>query len=89
MPVFMAATPEFVEKSPDTVVAYLKAWLEVAKDFKESPGKVADVDLLLLHLEGLHHVAGHLRQGARARRGEAGLAVRPQALHARTRPKSC
>jgi ABC-type nitrate/sulfonate/bicarbonate transport system substrate-binding protein len=42
LPVFMAATPEFVEKSPQTVVAYLKAWLEVAKDFKQSPKKVAD-----------------------------------------------
>jgi len=42
LPVFMAATPEFVDKSPDTVVAYLKAWLEVAKDFKDNPGKVAD-----------------------------------------------
>ena len=38
----MAATPEFVEKSPETVVAYLKAWLEVAKDFKADPKKVAD-----------------------------------------------
>jgi ABC-type nitrate/sulfonate/bicarbonate transport system substrate-binding protein len=43
MPVFMAATPDFVAKSPDTVVAYLKAWLDVARDFKESPDKVADV----------------------------------------------
>ncbi len=43
MPVFMAATPEFVEKSPDTVVAYLKAWLDVARDFKENPKKVDDV----------------------------------------------
>ena len=43
LPVFMAATPDFVEKSPDTVVAYLKAWLEVAKDFKNNPDKVADV----------------------------------------------
>jgi ABC-type nitrate/sulfonate/bicarbonate transport system substrate-binding protein len=42
LPVFMAATPEFVDKNPDTVVAYLKAWLEVAKDFKTSPAKVAD-----------------------------------------------
>ena len=42
MPVFMAATPDFIDKSPDTVVAYLKAWLDVAKDFKENPGKVAD-----------------------------------------------
>ena len=42
LPVFMAATPDFVEKSPQTVVAYLKAWLEVAKDFKDKPKKVAD-----------------------------------------------
>jgi NitT/TauT family transport system substrate-binding protein len=42
LPVFMAATPEFVAKSPETVVAYLKAWLDVAKDFKEQPKKVAD-----------------------------------------------
>jgi ABC-type nitrate/sulfonate/bicarbonate transport system substrate-binding protein len=38
----MAATPEFIEKSPQTVVAYLKAWLDVAKDFKNDPKKVAD-----------------------------------------------
>src|SRR6267142_1484426 len=43
MPVFMAATPDFVDKSPDTVVAYLKCWQEVARDFKDNPGKVADV----------------------------------------------
>jgi NitT/TauT family transport system substrate-binding protein len=43
LPVFMAATPEFVEKHPDAVVAYLKAWLQVADDFKSQPFKVADV----------------------------------------------
>jgi len=43
MPVFMAATPDFVAKSPDTIVAYLKAWLDVAKDFETQPDKVADV----------------------------------------------
>ena len=43
LPVFMAATPDFVEKNAETVVAYLKAWLEVAKDFKSQPAKVADV----------------------------------------------
>ncbi|MFI5270388.1 MAG: ABC transporter substrate-binding protein, partial [Chloroflexota bacterium] len=42
MPVLMAATPEFVANNPDTVVAYLKAWQDVARDFKDSPGKVAD-----------------------------------------------
>jgi ABC-type nitrate/sulfonate/bicarbonate transport system substrate-binding protein len=43
MPVLMAATPEFVAKHPDTVIAYLKAWQDVAADFKNNPGKVADV----------------------------------------------
>jgi len=42
IPVFMAATPDFIQKSPDAVVAYLKAWLEVARDFKDNPDKVAD-----------------------------------------------
>jgi NitT/TauT family transport system substrate-binding protein len=43
MPVFMAATPDFVGKSAETVVTYLKAWQEAARDFKDSPNKVADV----------------------------------------------
>src|SRR5205807_3960409 len=42
MPVLMAATPDFVEKDPDTIVAYLKAWLEVGRDFKQNADKVAD-----------------------------------------------
>jgi ABC-type nitrate/sulfonate/bicarbonate transport system substrate-binding protein len=42
MPVFMAATPDLVAGRPDAVVAYLKAWLDVARDFKERPGAVAD-----------------------------------------------
>jgi len=43
VPVFMAATPDFVEKNPDTIVAYLKAWLDVKKDFQTNPKKVSDV----------------------------------------------
>jgi ABC-type nitrate/sulfonate/bicarbonate transport system substrate-binding protein len=43
VPVFMAATPDFVQKSPETVVAYLKAWLDVARDFKDNPKKASDV----------------------------------------------
>lgn len=42
MPVFMAATPEFVERNPDVVVRYLRAWLAVADDFKSHPKKVSD-----------------------------------------------
>jgi NitT/TauT family transport system substrate-binding protein len=43
LPVFMAATPDFVAKSAETVVAYLKAWQEAARDFKDNQAKVADV----------------------------------------------
>jgi ABC-type nitrate/sulfonate/bicarbonate transport system substrate-binding protein len=43
LPVFMAATPEFVAKSPDTVTTYLRVWLDAARDFKENPEKVAEV----------------------------------------------
>jgi sulfonate transport system substrate-binding protein len=43
MPVFMAATPEFLAKNPDAAIAYLKAWRDVANDFKNNPSKVADV----------------------------------------------
>jgi ABC-type nitrate/sulfonate/bicarbonate transport system substrate-binding protein len=42
LPVLMAATPDFVDKNPDTVVAYLKAWLDAAHDFKDRPEKVSD-----------------------------------------------
>ncbi len=42
VPVFMAATPEFLEKHPDAVVGYLKAWLSVGRDFKQQPKQVAD-----------------------------------------------
>lgn len=42
MPVFMAATPDIVKAHPDALVNYLKAWLDVADDFKKNPGKVAD-----------------------------------------------
>jgi NitT/TauT family transport system substrate-binding protein len=43
VPVFMAATPDFVQKNPDAVVAYLKAWLDVKRDVQQNPKKVADV----------------------------------------------
>jgi ABC-type nitrate/sulfonate/bicarbonate transport system substrate-binding protein len=42
MPVFMAATPEFVEKNGEALVRYLKAWLAVADDFKNNKKKVSD-----------------------------------------------
>ena len=43
MPVFMAATPEFVDKNPQAVIEYLRAWLDVGKELKQNPAKVTDV----------------------------------------------
>ena len=43
MPVFMAATPEFIEKNPQAVVEYLRAWLDVGKELKQNPRKAGDV----------------------------------------------
>jgi ABC-type nitrate/sulfonate/bicarbonate transport system substrate-binding protein len=43
MPVYMAATPEFIEKNPTAVVEYLKAWLDAGREFKQNPGKVGEV----------------------------------------------
>jgi sulfonate transport system substrate-binding protein len=43
LPVFMAATPDFMDKHPNTIVAYLKVWLQAANDFKNNPEKVSEV----------------------------------------------
>src|SRR5207237_6595321 len=43
MPVFMAATSDFVEKNPQMVVEYLRAWLDVGKELKQNPRKAGDV----------------------------------------------
>jgi NitT/TauT family transport system substrate-binding protein len=43
MPVFMAATPEFVDKNPQALVEYLRAWVDVGKELKQNPHKAGDV----------------------------------------------
>ncbi|HYX65374.1 MAG TPA: ABC transporter substrate-binding protein [Burkholderiales bacterium] len=42
MPVFMAATPDFVTAHPEETVRYLKAWLAVAEHFKNDKKKVSE-----------------------------------------------
>ena len=42
IPVFMAATPDFIEKNPAAVVSYLQCWREVGAEFKKNPEKVAE-----------------------------------------------
>ena len=81
MPVFMAATPEFVAKSADTVVNYLKAWLDVARDFKDNPGKVADAIYGFYASKGYTMSQGHVPQGAGHRRRRSRLPVGSRRLH--------
>ena len=79
MPVFMAATPDFVDKSPDTVVAYLKCWQRGGARLQGQSRQGHRRDLRVLHLEGLHPVARHLRQGAGAGPGRSRLPHRSRA----------
>ena len=80
MPVFMAATPDFVQAKPDVIIAYLKAWLDVSNDFR-SAAKSGRRDLQVLCRQRLHHVARHIFQGAVARRGESRFPSRFAALY--------
>lgn len=43
LPVFMAATPDYIEKNGEALVAYLKAWIESGKEMKSNPDKLAEV----------------------------------------------
>jgi ABC-type nitrate/sulfonate/bicarbonate transport system substrate-binding protein len=71
MPVFMAATPEFVERHPDVVVEYLRAWLDVGRDWKQSPGRVADV------IYGFYTEKGYRMSRETFARALAGVEVDP------------
>jgi len=71
MPVFMAATPEFVEKHPDVVVEYLRAWLDVGRDWKQGPARVADV------IYGFYTSKGYKMSRETFARALAGVEVDP------------
>lgn len=43
LPVFMAATPDYIDKNGEALVAYLKAWIESGKEMKANPDKLAEV----------------------------------------------
>ena len=60
LPVFMAATPEFVEKNPDTVVELSQGLARRREGLQEQSEEGRRHDLRLLHVEGLQDVAGHL-----------------------------
>ncbi len=43
MPIFVAGPPAFAEQNPDSVVALIRGWLDMAKFWKESPAKVFEI----------------------------------------------
>ena len=43
MPIFVAGPTGFAERNPDSVVALIKGWLDMAKFWKENPAKVFDL----------------------------------------------
>lgn len=72
MPVFMAATPEFVDKNPDALVRYLRAWLSVADDFKRNMKKVSDT------IYGFYTSKGYKMSPDTFARAVATIEVEPQ-----------
>src|SRR5262249_24607210 len=43
MPVFVAGPTGFAEQNPDSVIALMRGWQDMAKFWKENPGKVMDI----------------------------------------------
>ena len=89
MPVFMAATPDFVDKNPDAVVAYLKAWLEVASDFKDNPNKVADVIYSFFTSKGYSMSQETFAKALAPRRGRSRLPGRSRSPTCSSTPRCC
>src|ERR1700680_3572758 len=78
IPVFMAATPDFVEKSADTR-CLSQGLAGCSARLQGQPGEGQRRDLFVLHVERLQHIAGIVRQSACARRGQSELSLRPRA----------
>jgi ABC-type nitrate/sulfonate/bicarbonate transport system substrate-binding protein len=71
LPVFMVATPTLAKEHPDTLVAYRKAWLDVGKDFRTEPDKVADA------IYGFYSSKGSKLSRETLRKARAGIKVNP------------
>ena len=82
LPVFMAATPDFVDKNPDTVVAYLQGLARCREDFKEQPNKVADVIYSFYTSKGYKMSPDTFAKALGARRGQSRLPADLERLHA-------
>jgi len=72
MPVFMGRHARFRRQEPGHRDRLSQAWQDVARDFKESPGKVADV-IYAFFTPRLQHVEGHIARRSRASRSARGF----------------
>ena len=82
MPVFMAATPDFIAKSPGDGRHLSQGVAGSREGLQERAEQGRRRDLFVLHLQRLLDVAGDLPQGNELRGRRPRLPAGPQALHA-------
>ena len=73
LPVFMAATPDFVEKQPGHRRRLSEGLARRRGGFQEATRQGRRRDLHVLHVQGLQDEPRHLQEGAGRGRGEPGL----------------
>ena len=73
MPVFMAATPDFITQEPGRGRGLSEGLARGRARLQGQPEQGGGHDLRVLHLEGLLDVAGHLPQGDGHRRRDPGF----------------
>ncbi len=76
VPVFMAATPDFVEKHPDADRRLSEGLARREEGLQGQPEEGVGRDLFVLHLQGLQDGPEDLRDGDGPRRGRSGLPER-------------
>ena len=89
MPVFMAATPEFVDRAPSCWSPTSRAGLPWPTDFKHNHQKVSDTIYAFYTSQGLQDGAANLRQGGVADRGEPRLPAGGELATCASRPRCC
>ena len=89
MPVFMAATPDFIQQEPGRRRGLSEGLARGRARLQGQPEQGRGHDLCVLHLEGLFDVAGHLPQGDGDRRRRTPASRPTSSPTCSSRPRSC